>query len=736
MTSQSSNDGQYPVYVGVWTNWSRGQVLGLTLTLKREEANLLIAFTAFFITFVSTRFWRIMCFAFHRHYATNTSRDAVHHQRQAILRNSSTPESGLQLFLRLIWTNRHGKSRFHPFWVVVAAVTSIAAFTAASGLSSQISTAVGTEVLIKSLNCGSLNLTTFTASDGITSTALLQLVQGPHLAEKANNAANYAQQCYSTGAAGTLSCERFITKVIGSTKDQNTTCPFEQKMCRSLSTNLRVDSGFINSHKDLGLNAPPQDRFMARYVLHCAPIATTNYTGQIKTSVGNYTVYHYGNMSTPTGNQDHIWMAEPVESQYAVVLSLDAEAPIPNYQITPQWSWVQNGQTLTPLSIFSPIDDLYRKDADTAMIFLSGAGVLYSASSDDEWYRVSNKSYVSVHDSEAPNNTPPLYLPLEPASPLGCAEQFQFCHADTEHCGRLASLRDAINDVALFFNSTYDDIMLNDDGNEDAEMFKYFTTAFMDYQYVSLQTVLDQLGPASLDSQSTLLRGVQGPLASNQWQRDVAHWADIYLASIQGAFLDIAYVSPNASSVLETRSAFKSEAARKLCNNQKIRSTAYASFSLFGLLFTFLVGILIILTSYLLEPTSRILYRKWGWNSYAHLEWISLTALQLQRLAHEELGFGTWYNGTEEIPTTETGDLLGCLDISNPDHPVLKSPFKEENSTEESEAAHDAPEESQQTEQHDASSPPSPESVQTPSRSIFEPELELVDSTPETVTPD
>ncbi|TRX96980.1 hypothetical protein FHL15_002286 [Xylaria flabelliformis] len=704
MTTQSSNDGQYPVYVGVWTNWSRGQVLGLTLTLKREEANLLIAFTAFFITFVSARFWRIMCFAFHRHYATSSSREAVHHQRQAILRNSSTPESGLQLFLRLIWTNRHSKSRFHLFWVVVAAVTSIAAFTAASGLSSQISTAVGTEVLIKSLNCGSLNLTNFTASDGITSTTLLQLVQGPRLAEKANNAANYAQQCYSIGAAGTLSCERFVTKAIGSIKDHNTACPFEQKMCRSPSTNLRVDSGFINSHKDLGLNAPPQDRFLARYVLHCAPITTTNYTSQINTSVGNFTVYHYGNMSTPTGNQDHIWMAEPVESQYAVVLSLDAEAPIPNYQII--------------------------KDADTAMIFLSGAGVLYSASSDDEWYRVSNKSLVSAHDSEAPNTTPPLYLPLEPASPLGCTEQFQFCHADTEHCGRLASLRDAINDVALLFNSTYDDILLNDDGTEDAEMFKYFTTAFMDYQYVSLQMVLDQLGPASLDSQSTLLRGVQGPLASNQWQRDVAHWADIYLASIQEAFLDIAYVSPNASSVLETRSAFKSEAARKLCNNQKIRSTEYASFSLFGLLFTFLVGILIILASYLLEPISRILYRKWGWNSYAHLEWISLTALQLQRLAHEELGVGTWYNGTEEIPTTETGDLLGCLDISNPDHPILKPPFKEGNSTEESEAAHDTPEESQQTEQDHASSPPSPESVQTLNRPIIESEPQHIDNTP------
>jgi hypothetical protein len=39
----------YPVYLGTWINWSRGPVFGATLTLTRNDANLLIAFVAFFV---------------------------------------------------------------------------------------------------------------------------------------------------------------------------------------------------------------------------------------------------------------------------------------------------------------------------------------------------------------------------------------------------------------------------------------------------------------------------------------------------------------------------------------------------------------------------------------------------------------------------------------------------------------------------------------------------------------
>lgn len=73
--------------------------MGATLTLKRQDADLLIALTAFFVAFVGARFWKIICFALHRCSSTGTPQDVIYHQRQAILRNSSAPENDIELLL-------------------------------------------------------------------------------------------------------------------------------------------------------------------------------------------------------------------------------------------------------------------------------------------------------------------------------------------------------------------------------------------------------------------------------------------------------------------------------------------------------------------------------------------------------------------------------------------------------------------------------------------------------------
>lgn len=73
---------QYNVYLGAWTNWSRGRILGATLTLESRYGLLLLSFTAAFVGLVASRFWRIMTLMLHRIYSTPEPRDALHHQRQ------------------------------------------------------------------------------------------------------------------------------------------------------------------------------------------------------------------------------------------------------------------------------------------------------------------------------------------------------------------------------------------------------------------------------------------------------------------------------------------------------------------------------------------------------------------------------------------------------------------------------------------------------------------------------
>jgi hypothetical protein len=92
------------VYLGVWTNWSKGTVMGATLTITRQQGDLLIAFTGFLIPFVASRFWRILCFILHLYYSTSKPEDAIYHQQQVILRNSSSPDTGLVSLFRLLWS--------------------------------------------------------------------------------------------------------------------------------------------------------------------------------------------------------------------------------------------------------------------------------------------------------------------------------------------------------------------------------------------------------------------------------------------------------------------------------------------------------------------------------------------------------------------------------------------------------------------------------------------------------
>lgn len=78
----SSDKVQYDIYLGTWVNWQRGPILGATVTLQSRYGLLLLSFTATFVGFVASRFWRIITLILHRIYSTPEPRDALHHQRQ------------------------------------------------------------------------------------------------------------------------------------------------------------------------------------------------------------------------------------------------------------------------------------------------------------------------------------------------------------------------------------------------------------------------------------------------------------------------------------------------------------------------------------------------------------------------------------------------------------------------------------------------------------------------------
>lgn len=108
-----------------------------------------------------------------------------------------------------------------------------------------------------------------------------------------NNAANYAQQCYSPNATGTLDCTTFFKSRLHFSTVLNASCPFSDNICRSNDSNLLIDTGLISSD-DLGLNMPEDHRIFYREVTQCAPLRTDGFTTNVTTEYNNYTRYSYG----------------------------------------------------------------------------------------------------------------------------------------------------------------------------------------------------------------------------------------------------------------------------------------------------------------------------------------------------------------------------------------------------------------------------------------------------------
>ena len=100
-------------YRGPWINWSRGLVLGSTITLSERDGDLLIAFLSMFVTVVGASCWKIMSFALHQHRSLRDPQDGIHHQQQAIFRNAKGPFQATLELSQLAWYWR--KQALRPF---------------------------------------------------------------------------------------------------------------------------------------------------------------------------------------------------------------------------------------------------------------------------------------------------------------------------------------------------------------------------------------------------------------------------------------------------------------------------------------------------------------------------------------------------------------------------------------------------------------------------------------------
>lgn len=94
------------------------------------------------------------------------------------------------------------------------------------------------------------------------------------------------------------------------------------------------------------------------------------------------------------------------------------------------------------------------------------------------------------------------------------------------------------------------------------------------------------------------------------------------------------------------------------CNNQIVRNNAYTSFSVLALSLILGFGGFAILSSLWLETIVGWIQTRVNRGTYQKLSWNLDGALQLQRMAFEEAGLGTWKNCASEIPLLESTEMI------------------------------------------------------------------------------
>lgn len=300
------------IHLGFWTNWSHGRIRGATLTLTRRDGGLLIAFLALFVSLVGTCFWRITCFVIHRLVSSTNPQDGIYHQRQAVLRNAASGTSALWSLLQITWAWRHHtRLRLYRriFPITTFTLILVSTFALAGIFSSQISTSMGNEVLLSGRNCGILDQL-------LGDPTRYQDVFLPYLTQRVHASANYAQMCYRSSPFF-QNCPVYVQKSLSWSR-HDTQCPFPggEKICRN-STNLRLDTGFIDSMHDLGINSPPEDRFLFRSMLECAPLRHEGYSENLtmpsrnnETSPGRFIRYNLG-IQVDSNLSTYEYTAEP-----------------------------------------------------------------------------------------------------------------------------------------------------------------------------------------------------------------------------------------------------------------------------------------------------------------------------------------------------------------------------------------------------------------------------------------
>ncbi|KAK0285204.1 hypothetical protein LTR35_005406 [Friedmanniomyces endolithicus] len=663
-----------PVYRGPWVDFSHGYIEGATLTLTTRDGAFLVSFLTLYITIAGSLAWAIVAYVYHqrRANAAKDDQDGLWNQEQAILRNTGSP---IKVAIELLyewqaWRKIKKRSLRRLLTGILLALATMAIFAVAGVFAGQVTKSASINVLIHSAGCGDWDIKNVTQSgNSIWETLVLQNT----LAD-----AEYARACYDS-SRDSLTCGVYTNKTIHYSVNANATCPTQTGTCFFSNTAAyEMDTGLMDSNDALGLNSPKGERITYRKVTTCAPI----HIGQ-----------DYGRGTIETGGGQ---FQDPVVYLYMGPMVADG-VMLANYTYRyNEHSLVEtNGYTLTLFSrpkrvavptrtnavhrpvihkadgsgsLWTPISELNRTDADVTLLILAQNSIDYNVPCDDPWF--------SAH--QVRNDTSQTwYVGDDYFNILACADQHQFCNPKLDSSKGCTSLADEATVFNEMFRVGFSDLQIATAGRIAVPMV-----------FSNMYYSVNGRGAAALRASETCFTNDQAALPNNQWQIEIDAWFATSLARLQQSMVDYAVGPTNAPAGVDI--VYPTSLPDKaMCRAVKIRAPAgVQNFSLLGVLIILIVGTLLILVGIVIDKIGGLLQKCFRARPSGRLAWVLDEKLQLQRMAFEGAQWTGWQNCDKRVPTTAAEAILGRYGPLGDQHSGIVQPAAEMVS---SNAAHEWP---------------------------------------------
>lgn len=291
------------ISIGFWIDEDKPWFSKVLLTIPNTEANFLIAAISFLLaSFILPLVWKTLILVLYISRYTRPS--ALTHeleQQRILFRNSRSSANAAIGLTTAFWHWRRRTpgapwreiSQFSALLVLAAIcviVLGICGIYVPSLFASD--AADNVTVLAKPRSCGLLKLHDATAEIAeVSSVASREL-------DETIFARRYAAQFYGNDSVAERMQSTFAIPSLPFRTDNSAPCPFDAQMCfTGPGESISFDTGLLDSHKHLGINARKKDRVQYRWKAACAPLKLNETMFNVTEEGGTNTTTKYAEFS-------------------------------------------------------------------------------------------------------------------------------------------------------------------------------------------------------------------------------------------------------------------------------------------------------------------------------------------------------------------------------------------------------------------------------------------------------